>query len=153
MSFIEKIKTDKRGDVIPHMTMALYYLGMIVVIVGGTILSLYIFFGSGYDYRSADASVLAYKLEKCIVEKEISANFWDNLYEKCDIKKEIIEESFVIGISMDGKKVFKTGDSESCMFEAQKAKDYPVCSSRSFQKGNVNFDVSAGSSQRGRAMK
>ncbi len=125
-----------------------FFIFVLVIIGGGITAMIFIFYGDGYDFRSADSEVLNFKIEKCLLEKEIDWNIDGDFYSKCGFNREVMERNYVYGILEGEKVLLKIGDYKSCEITIEKKGDYPQC-----KIGAVgNLKIITGSNQRaGRA--
>jgi hypothetical protein len=89
--------------------MVFWFIFLMVILAGGIIAGIYIFFGSEYDFRKVDAQVLNYRVQKCLSENEINwsgtQELNDDFYQKCRLNKEVINETLFVLISFDGKTI------------------------------------------------
>jgi len=139
------------------MTMVFTFLFFIFIIGVGIVAGVFIFYGSGYDSREAEASLLNYKIRECIVNNKIDNNFFkeDNFIEKCRLNKGVIEKNNIIkickgeGACVDAEPLFFVGSNfQACLFEgAKENENYPRCSIKGFQKENEKYEIIAGSRQ------
>jgi len=136
-----------RKGAMGRQLMYAYFLFMLVVIGGGIVAGVFIFYGTGYDFRKADSVALNFEIKKCILEKEIDFGK-DSIYEKCSLNEKIIDEGkYSIGIFKNGNEVLRFRDYVICKVTAKKGVDFPKCTITKFLKGNDEFEVVIGSNQ------
>ncbi len=140
------------------MTMVFAFLFIIVIISVGILVGIYIFYGSGYDFRGAESSLLNYKIKNCLLNNELNNEFFTeaNFYEICSLNKKVIEKNNIIKICKGEEPcvdstapLFSVGsNSQSCFFEgAKENKNYPQCSTTYLQKQSEIYQIIAGSDQ------
>ena len=140
-----------------NMTMAFTFLFLIFIISVGLLAGIYIFYGSGYDFRETESSLLSYKIKNCILKSSLDADFFnkENFYENCALNKETIEKNNIIKICKGDSCIdsttplFSSGSNfQSCLFEgAKENKNYPQCSIISIKKQSETYQIITGSSQ------
>jgi len=126
------------------------FLFLLIIIGLGIVAGVYIFFGSGYDFRSVDADLLNYKIRNCISNNLLDDNFKNNFYEICKIDLKVIEDkNYIIRILADEKEFFDFGDELQCELSAKNI-NYPKCTSVNFNSNGKNIFILTGSNQQSR---
>ena len=129
------------------------FLFLLIVIGVGIVSGAYIFFGKGYDSRASDAGLLSGKIRECLNDNEIDDKLFNNLFEKCKLKEDILKEINIIKVCVDssdcvedaGKFVFGS-NFPSCFFEGAKDnKKYYSCDRESFLKNGKKIEIITGS--------
>ena len=94
------------------------YFMFLLFIIGATIFFMAkVVLGVAYDSRLTDASLLGYKIEKCLSEKDLKESDITNIKNTCGIQlkdAENKEKKFVLHIYTKEKEFFKYGDKISC---------------------------------------
>src|SRR3989338_4815538 len=106
------------------------FLFLLIVVSIGIITGVTLFFGSEYEFRYVDASVLNFKIRECLINNEIDWNVNGDLYVKCGLSREIVERDYTLEIEKlnDKKIVIVNKAPENCKFERGKSKDnFPKC--------------------------
>ncbi len=132
------------------------YFFMMAVIALGIYGGLIGYFGTGYDYRKAEARTMLDEVKECFFTESLDLNSLtpEFFYEKCGMSKAVIEDGehmiylkdksgkdFVLGVTD-----FKT----RCFLSVgQKNKDYPICSSYGKDVSGEDY-ILVGSSQNSR---
>lgn len=146
---------NRRGVLGTGVLYSIYFLMMAVIAIGiyGGLVG---YFGTGYDYRKAEARILLDEVRDCFSQEKINLNFLNekDFYERCGISKSVIGDGehmiyvksktgveFVAGVTD-----FKT----RCFLNVrQKNKDYPICASYGKNVENEEY-ILVGSSQNSR---
>lgn len=139
-------RKGQAGEMIPVFA----FLCLLVIIGLGIFVSIYFFFGAGYDFRQVDADILNYNIRSCISENILNENFKANIYEICKIDEKVIKDNkYIIRIILDGKEFFKFGDEIQCGLSSKNI-NYPRCTLLSFNLNNQKIEVLTGSNQQSR---
>jgi len=157
------VKNKKAGEKI----LSIWWFFVLVIIAGGVVIGVTMFYVGDSDVRGLEADVLASKILDCIVESgeidmEISK---ENIFEKCNLNKEILDESgnYYVNISVfrednSLEKEIRFGanifEKDCKIREKVIAPDFAVCSEKSvfvFDRDNkkLKLNVLAGSNYRG----
>ncbi len=141
----------KKGNVGGPATMSFSFLFLMAFIIGVIALGVYLFFGAkNSNFMENEAEILAYRLEKCILEKEVD---FEKAYQQCGLNKNAIEKYSIIQILKNDKEVFSVnkGKVESCLFKGNKKNpEAQKCAIKNIFKGKDKFDILAGSFNKGR---
>ena len=127
-------------------------LALFLLFSVGVFIAIGSFFGDGYDFRSMEAEILSFKVEKCLLENEID---WisGNLYESCRFNGNVLEnfEENRLGILIcegsceDEEVLFKEGsDFTSCNFGEEKSR-FMRCKSSFVDSEFGYFEIVTGS--------
>jgi len=131
---------------------------LLAAIIGASIgFAIWIFYGSGYDFREAEANLLNYKIKECMIKNEITEAFFDknNFYNLCGLNKEIIEKNNLIKIC-DGFRedciiskeyFFIEGSNFNICGLNEKDKSSSKCSIQNFEKDRKRYIVITASNQ------
>lgn len=138
---------------------SMVYLFLIIIIIIGTGLAIGVgaFFSADYDFREVDATILAETITECISEKDISFNsqskFESDFYEKCNLNKKAIENSFYIYISVNEQDFYKIGigDKTQCAL-GEDNDQFMKCLSTNIEKENKRIFIQTGTNQKGRKL-
>ncbi len=143
-----KNKKAQLGD----MTMFLAFLTLLIIIGGGIAAGVYIFFGSGYDFRQVDADILNYKIRTCLINSELDeTNFKEDLYQTCKLNKNITEEVLVLRIKKETKTLISLNNPQGCLLEgAKENKAFPKCTESILTKNQITYTILTGSNQKSR---
>lgn len=151
---------NKKGETGEQISVFMF-LFLLLIIGVGIVAGVFIFFGKGYDYRESEAGLLNYKIEECLMENELTTDFFkaENFFEKCKLNKGIIEENSIIRICSGvencanvDKGLLDIGSNfQSCGFEGvKKNRAYPLCVTGELNKGEKKFTIITGSKQASR---
>lgn len=135
-----------------------WFLFLVIVMCIGIVVQIESFFGKGYDSRQIEAALLNAKIQNCIAENEITwgesrESISKQIFEKCSLNKEIIENSFLLMINLENENKIKIGrgDETACAL-SDKNNNYPKCEIKKiFRKINdeqKTLTIITGSSQR-----
>jgi len=134
-------------------TMIWLFILLLLIIGGGIVGGISMFFGSEYDFRKVDASLLNYKIATCIKENSLEFNedleiFEQTFYQTCQLNKEITKNNFFIFIefSSDGTYQIGPGDRTQCAL-AEKNKNFPKCINTTIQTAQQSIFIETGSNQ------
>jgi len=131
---------------------------LLAAIIGASIgFAIWIFYGSGYDFREAEANLLNYKIKECMIKNEITEAFFDknNFYNLCGLNKEIIEKNNLIKIC-DGfgedciiskESFFIEGSNFNICGLNEKDKSSSKCSIQNFEKDRKRYIIITASNQ------
>lgn len=137
---------------------SIIYFLFLALIIGVSIgFAIWIFYGSGYDFREAEANLLNYKIKECMANNEINDVFFDknNFYNLCGLDKKIIEKNNLIKIC-DGfgedciiskDSFFIEGSNFNICSLNKKDKSSPKCSIQNFEKDRKRFVIITASNQ------
>ncbi|MFH1290517.1 MAG: hypothetical protein ABIH92_03855 [Nanoarchaeota archaeon] len=139
-------------------TMVYIYFLILIMILGGIVWGMSMFFGEGYDFREIDASLLNYRIKECLTEKDINLDinvkterekFEQEFYQKCRINQNVTDYSFFIFIDFGGEKNYTSGpgDRTQCAL-ADKNKNYPRCVNSTLELGEKTIFIETGSNQK-----
>lgn len=147
---------NKKAD-LGDMTMVFAFLFLLIISDLGILAGIWIFYGSGYDAREAEASLLNYKIKDCILNNEISDDITEEIFfELCSLNKKAIEANNIIKlcknepqcVDSDTPLFFSGSNFQSCLFEgAKKNENFPQCKTTSFQKNSDTYQIIVGSKQ------
>jgi hypothetical protein len=109
------------------------FLLVLIIILGGLVLGVWLFFGSEIDFRQIDTDLLNNKIQSCLSKNTIDWQKQNDFYEKCKINQESLQQNLLILITQSDKTLLTTGkiDPTQC-FLGEKNKNYPVCTKSSF---------------------
>lgn len=135
-------------------TMVFVFILIILLILGGLVLGISMFFGSEYDFREVDASLLNYRLQKCFAENEFNfalpeKEFEKEFYSSCQLDQNATTQNFFIYITYDDKTIYETGpgDITQCAL-ADKNPNYPKCVNSTLTKNQKTIFIQTGSNQK-----
>ena len=129
---------------------------IILCIIGtGIVIGSWAFFGKEYDFRSADANLLNYKIKNCLtknfdfsIEK---TNFEKYFFQKCNLNETIIKDYYLIGIYLDSAVLYDYDAAHNLCPFSEKNPTYPKCVEKEFkikiEDKEVKLRILTGSSQ------
>ncbi len=143
---------NKKGDG-GDVMMFFAFLFLIIIILTGLWLGIFAFFGDGYDFRRAEAEIMADKISNCFGEKGISklleGSFTEQLKRECGFNDNIEKERLVYLRNLEDETERFAGVLDyknQCFFEgAERNRNYPVCVKFEFSNGEERFEVITGS--------
>lgn len=145
---------NKKAD-IGDQAMFVWFLFMMIVVGLSVVAGVFIFFGSGYEYRDIDAGLLNSKIQDCIFNEGLFNDIekiGEDFYKKCGFDKNSINENFIVLIkNADTENVLlQIGSNfESCFFE-KKSESFVRCSKENIYFNNKKFEIVTGSNQKSR---
>lgn len=122
---------------------------LLAIIGVGIALGVAIFLGQDYDTRQSDAEALTYIIKECIKNNRLETRAplsAEQLYSNCNLNKQAVEKNFVIEIKKDAQQIYTFGTTQACVLN-QKNKEFPRCSSSTFQTEKGKFTILTGSKQ------
>ncbi len=137
---------------------------LFMLIIGGWIaFGSSLFYGKGYDFREAEADLLSYKISNCIIENEVSVDFFEKFFEKCGLEKQVVEKNNLIkicknstdciGENRNEKILFQSGSNfVACGIAYKKKSNVPECVIDKFSKNGERFEIVVGSRQGSRRL-
>lgn len=150
---------NKRGDLGNQITGFAFFFFMVIIGVG-IAFGVYRFFGSGYDFREAEAELLNYKIRQCIMEKEVKEDFFalENFFKICNLDKGVIEKNNLIRICENSNDCIRedkgilnpeVGENfQTCKLEGGRENSaFPRCVIRELSKEDRKFEIITGSRQ------
>lgn len=133
------------GDVLLFIVLA----GLMALTVIGISLGLVAFFGEGYDFRTAESDVLAYRVQQCLERVDMFSP--DFTLEVCGLDSSVLDEEHLILLEREDGQNFTHGVygyKESCYFTAAKGKlSYPQCVSFNGVHNGLAYTGLVGSAQ------
>lgn len=139
------------------MTMVFAFLFLLIISDLGILAGIWIFYGSSYDAREAEASLLNYKIKDCILNNEINEGITEEIFlELCSLNKNAIEKNNIIKlckndpdcIDSDTPLFYMGSNFQACLFEgAKKNENFPQCKIASVQKQSDTYQIIVGSKQ------
>src|SRR3989344_3607745 len=155
-----KNKKAQLGD----MMLVGVFLFVLLVIGFGIFLGTTIFFGGDIDFRSLESQILEYKIERCVLEKDVNSFFEkadiSGFLETCGLNLrvnatygiyfEICDGSCFTNWPEKGGVLLSTGgDFSQCNFEGTKENlNYPKCLSSSLEKDGKEYWIVTASNQK-----
>ncbi len=131
----------KRGES-GEMLMFFILFGFMLIVGGGIVGGVYLFYGGELDYRQEQADVLSYKIEKCLVENaELDKS---KFFEECGLEESFFDgEEYNLEISKgDENYIAKGSNFVSCdLAGAKENKHFARCSKRVFEVKGVEFEA------------
>ena len=119
------------------------FLFMIIIIGLGIAAGIYMFFGSGYDFRQVDADILNYKIRECLSNNKIDFSQETEFFTTCSLNEKVIKESFIILIEQNNQvKIGSNSDETTCSI-AKENPNYPKCTTTYLN----DFKILTGSKQ------
>ena len=88
---------QNRNGAIGDMAMLVIFIFVMIIIGAGIAAGVIMVFGQGYDFKNADAEILSYKVEGCLVENGFE-NLAREFYSVCGLNERVIEENYVLRI-------------------------------------------------------
>ena len=145
----------RRGVLGTGVLYSIYFFMMAVIAIGiyGGLVG---YFGTGYDYRKAEARILLDETRECFLREnfDLASLTKEVFYQKCRISSQVIEdgEHMIYIKNKDGAE-FVTGVTDfktRCFLNVrQKNKDYPICAPYGKDVENEEY-LLVGSSQNSR---
>ncbi|MCA9485448.1 MAG: hypothetical protein KC506_01235 [Nanoarchaeota archaeon] len=140
-------------------TTVIWFLFLLLIIVGSLGAGIYMFFGSGYDARQIDAENLNIKIKACLSENEFDTSllnpesrekFEKDFYTKCKINHEVVKQNQFIYITFPENKIYEEGkgDPTQCTLQ-DKNELFPRCSESTITKNSKTIKIQTGSNQQG----
>ena len=151
---------NRKGDLGNQISGFAFFFLMIIIGVG-IAFGVYLFFGSGYDFRQGEAELLNYKIKQCIGENDLSGDFFntERFFETCNLDKEEVIKNNLIRICenskdciREDKDLLEVGNNfQACKLEGAKENfAFPRCVISDFTKGERKFEIITGSKQASR---
>ncbi len=135
-------------------TMIFVFLLIVLLILGGLVTGVSMFFGKEYDFRGVDASILNYKIQKCLAENNFNfalpeKEFEQTFYSSCQLDQNITKQNFFVLIKYDNKKIYEIGpgDITQCAL-ADKNPNYPKCVNSTLTLNQKIIFIETGSNQK-----
>ena len=158
---------DKKGE----QLLSIWWFAVLVIVAGGIVFGVLIFYSSHVDIRALESKVLVDRITNCIDNKALEneeflkgkeGNF--DVLGNCKINKELFGKgsNYFIKISTSDKELYKFGNpsfEEQCQIKegALRAKHFPECYERTIsfsnQNDNLKINVLAGSNNQGEVIK
>ena len=133
------------------------FVFFLVIIAGGIYAGVYMFFGEGYDFRSVESELLAYRIKQCVMEDKFDK---EKFFALCDIDEKVVTANNMIKVCFntqdcieESKNIsFSVGSNfQACMLGgAKENENYPQCAFLNFEKDGKKFEIVAGSKQNAR---
>ena len=128
--------------------MSFPFIFMLLIIGLGIAAGIYMFFGSGYDFRKVDADILNYKIRNCLSNKSINFDqeqtaLEEEFFTTCALNQEVIKENFIILIEQNNNVKIGTKSDETTCSLSEKNPEYPICTTTYLD----NFKIVTGSKQ------
>lgn len=138
------------------------FVFLLIIIALGISAGIVIFYGTGYDYRDIDSSILVKKLGDCVLDISDFDKLRGDFYETCGLSKKSLEENkyfFRVCRELNGadcatsdgdtKIVESLGSNfQICFLEgAKENKNYPRCSYMTVKLNEETYSIIAGSNQ------
>lgn len=145
---------NKRG--VGESLMFFVFILIMIIVSVGIVSGLFIFFGQGYDFREAEAEILANKFISCLDSNSERLNEEFDIISDCGFTENIRENHLVYAKRLNDGKVFFEGVisyREECFFDAsEKNRNLPRCVKGEVSIGGESFEVIIGSSQNSRRL-
>jgi hypothetical protein len=127
---------------------------LIVFLIGiGIAVVMALYFGSDYDFRETDATLLNYRLSSCLSENDFDftiplEDFKQQIYKTCGLNQQTVEEEFYV-FMQKGENNYKigSGDHTQCAL-ADKNPDFIKCVSNQIVKSDGILLIETGSNQK-----
>jgi hypothetical protein len=123
------------------------FLGLfliMIIITLGIVIGFIIAFGEDYEFKEVDSQILNSKLKKCISENP-QLNFETELYSRCNLNQQVIEQEMFIQISNQQDIIFTAGRGDNTKCDLSKLnKNFPICSESKFN----DLTILTGSNQK-----
>ncbi|MFH1425148.1 MAG: hypothetical protein ABIG28_00245 [archaeon] len=148
------MKTHKKAQA-GNQLMIFPFLFLLIVIGTGIWLGISMFFGSEYDFRKIDATLLHNSIRSCISENNFDwslprEELEKEFYKTCKINQEVVESYLGIEIKVNDEiKVKWLGDPTQCAL-ADKNKNFPRCENSTTPLNEEEIKITAGSNQHSR---
>jgi hypothetical protein len=120
------------GDQLMFVT----FLFLLIIIAVGIVTGTSLFFAKTYDFRGVEADLLNNKIRECLAKNEIKFS-GDNLYQQCEINKEVVDGKKLIlrvcdkeeGCAQETNPLFSAGgDFVSCYWNGTEGNsNYAKC--------------------------
>jgi len=115
---------SKRGQAAPRQVMIFSFILLLIIIGGGLVAGMFLFFGAGYDTRQVEADTLNYAIKDCILKSETDFSSKEALYQDCRLNEEIFAEGNLLRVKI----CVNSGDCiEEIKPELQIGSDFVVC--------------------------
>ncbi|MDO8459810.1 MAG: hypothetical protein Q7S74_01750 [Nanoarchaeota archaeon] len=123
-----------------NQLMIIPFVFLLIIIGGGLFAGSAIYFGKPLNTQQTDATLLNYKLTKCIKQQpfdwQAGQDILDKeIYKKCQLDESVIKENFLILIKIDDEiKYTWRGDETKCALSDITNENYPKCATSDFIK-------------------
>jgi len=126
---------------------------MLVLILGGIVLGVLIFYGQISDFREVESEMLFEVVRNCFLNSD--SDFFDTdfttekFYGECKLNENILDEHLIQIKKLETDETFLVGVFNFvnlCELSA-KNKEYPKCVSKKFMKDGIKFEMFVGSNQ------
>ena len=118
------------GDVLLYLVFA----AVMAVTTIGLGLGLAALFGEGYDFRTSESELLAYRVQECVQKSDMFAEGF--ILSACGLDANVLGTEHMIHLEREDGKVFDYGVTsyrESCFFKGAEGKfTYPQCTQFTF---------------------
>jgi len=152
---------NKKGQTGDHV-MIFPTIFLFLLIGGGIVAGVFVFFGYGYEFRQVDSDIINVEIKNCILEKGIEEIEKDKegIFALCNMNKGALEQGkFMIKIceGIDGEECAeKTGqffqfgsNFQACLIKANN-KNYPKCTFTNVVVNEKKYTIITGSNQQSR---
>ncbi len=147
---------NRKGAVGEQLS-GIYFIFLMVIVGGGIVLGVSIFYGGGYDYRESEANLLNYKVSKCILENEIDTTFFGEteFFEKCNLNREVLVKNNLLRICdgfngdclVNRENYISVGNNFNLCKLDRKESNFHICSINEMEKDGKKYVVVTGSNQ------
>lgn len=117
----------------------IYFIFLLIIITVGIVAGSYSAFGKPYDSRKVDSALLLNHVEQCLENTpQLSEVRIRAVLANCGIDKQMLEKGFTLALYVEGKEVFRNGDTVVCGLEYK----YPNGPRCSYETINLDIDNS-----------
>ena len=135
---------NRRG--MGEIVMFFPFIFICLIIAAGIWIGVGAFYGGEYDFRQAEAELLASRVVECFKMGDFE------IYRDCNLNREVIETEHLIFIKYNDEVIVNVGVGDylqQCFFEGiKKNRNYPNCVSGTFTREGKEFYYVVGSNQR-----
>jgi hypothetical protein len=105
----------------------IYFLFILLIIVGGIVIGDFIISGKPYDLRMEDSKILSGKIIDCLKNVEmLKKENISNLLLTCEFNNFVFEKGLIVSINSQNEQYFKYGNTVACGLQ-DKGEQYPRC--------------------------
>jgi hypothetical protein len=135
-------------------TMIFVFLICLILMIAGIVWGISAFFGTTYDFRTVDTTLLTTRIENCLTQNDIQfqnkEQFEKQFYRECKINKNVTDQFFFIHIDFGSDASYDAGpgDRTQCAL-SEKNENFPKCSIARIEEKNIFIQTGSNQKSRG----
>ena len=135
--------------------MIFWFIFLLILVGGGIVIGIGMFFGSEYDFRQVDADLLNIKINSCLQENPLdfsktNSEIENEIFEKCKINEKLSEHGlFILIKNKTQEQILKigSGDNTQCAL-ADRNENFPRCENSTIILAKEKYFIFTGSNQK-----